>query len=289
MSVVRRIAKPAAPAPVEEEFVDASESQLEMADAASESAASNAPPSLEEVMAAIDAMADQLKALKSLAKAAIKGAKKRKTKEQKEAEAAKPKREQSEASKAWNAYVDEVYAELKGADSSVKRSQAMVIAKERREAGLSPLPSTAQLKAEKEAEKAAKKAEREAKKAAKAPAKAVKAAAVPKPAPASAAAAAATKAPAKPAAAPATPPKAPAKPAAAPPAPKKATPPPPPPADDEDSETLQVFKHKGKTYLRSSQNECWLQGPGGSMGAWQGIYNPVKDAIVPAPEPQFDE
>ena len=213
-------------------------------------------------------MASQLKDLRLLAKAAIKGAKKRKTKEQKEADAAKPKREQSEASKAWNAYVDEVYVELKSADGSVKRSQAMVIAKERREAGLSPLPSTSQIKAEKEAEKAAKKAEREAKKAAKAPAKAVKAATVPKPS----------------AAAPKTPPKAAAKPV--PQAPKKAAA--PAPEAEEEEETLQVFKHKGKTYLRSSQNECWLQGPSGTMGAWQGIYNPVKDTIVPAPEPEFE-
>ena len=50
---------------------------------------------------------------------------------------------------------------------------------------------------------------------------------------------------------------------------------------------MKEFKHKGKTYLRSSQTECWLQGPNGTMGAWQGIFNGAKGAIIPAPEPEF--
>jgi hypothetical protein len=272
MSTVRRITKPAAAH--EEEFVDAEDSQLSVADAASQSAG----PTLDDLLKAIDGMQEQLKTLKAMAKAVVKGAKKRKTAAEK---AAQPKKEQSEQSKVWNAYVSQVWEELKGSDSSIKRSQAMAVAGERRAAAdpecplpPKPVPLTPE---EKAAAKEAKKAAKAAEKAAKAPAKtvkpaAVKAAAAPAPAPA----------PAKPTA-PATPPKAPAKAVAAPPAPKKAT---PPPAEDEEEEALQLFKHKGKTYLRSSQNECWLQGPSNTMGAWQGIYNPTKDTIVPAPEPE---
>jgi histone H1/5 len=280
MSSVRRIAMPAfspllspsVPEKVEEEF------QLDMADAASESAASqSAGPTLDDLLKAIDSMAEQLKALKVMAKTVVKGAKKRKTAAEKEA---KPKKEQSEQSKIWNAYVSQVWEQLKASDPSIKRSQAMAVAGERRSAAdpdcplaPKPVPLSAE---EKAAAKEAKKAAKAAEKAAKAPVKPVKQAAVPK-------------------AAPATPPKAPAKPAAPPAAPKKApapskpapAPAPAPVAEDEEEESLQLFKHKGKTYLRSSQNECWLQGPGNTMGAWQGIYNPTKDAIVSAPEPEY--
>lgn len=267
-SAVHRIAKPAVVH--EEELVDAEESQLSVADAASQSSG----PTLDDLLKAIDGMQEQLKALKAMAKTVVKGAKKRKTAAEK---AAQPKKEQTEASKIWNAYVSQVWEELKESDSSIKRSQAMAVAGERRAAGDSdcplppkPVPLTAE---EKAAAKEAKKAE----KAAKAPAKTVKPAAVK-------AAAAPAPAPAKPKA-PQTPPKAAAK-ASPPPAPKKAPAPAPAPEADGDEEELQLFKHKGKTYLRSSQNECWLQGPNNTMGAWQGIYNPTKDAIVPAPEPE---
>lgn len=201
--------------------------------------------------------------------AALKGAAQRKklTPEEREAakaaKAAKPKREQHPATKAWLDYVQSVHAEMKAADPSAKYGQAMQEASRRREAGDAAAPP----KAEKPAKKPkAPKAEAEAE--AKKPA--------------------AKKVASKPASAPAP---APAPAPAAKPAAKKAAVPAQPVVEAEaaegDEETLQVFKHKGKTYLRSSQNECWLQGPDNTMGAWQGIFNPVKNAIVPAPEPEY--
>jgi hypothetical protein len=57
------------------------------------------------------------------------------------------------------------------------------------------------------------------------------------------------------------------------------------PSVNNNVETLTHFKHNGKSYYRSSQNEIWLAGPGGTLGAWQGIYNPALNSIEPAPEP----
>ncbi len=207
--------------------------------------------------------------------AALKDAGKRKrlTPEEREAakaaKAAKPKREQPPATKAWLDYVQLVHAELKAADPSSKYGQAMQEASRRREAGDAAAPP----KAEKPAKvvKAPK-----AEKAVPTEAKAVKTSALGKPA-----APTASPAPAKTVKAAKMPGKASA--AAAAPAPAPVT-----EEADDSAETLQVFKLKGKTYLRSTQNECWLQGPSGSMGAWQGIYNPAKNSIVPAPEPEFE-
>ena len=205
------------------------------------------------------------------------GIRKRLTPEEREVakaeKAAKPKREQPPATKAWLDYVQAVHAELKAADPSSKYGAAMQEAKRRRDGGDAAAPPKTEkpVKAPKEPK---------AEKAAPAETKAVKTSALGKVAPTAQAAPAPTKAvkAAKmPSAAAAAPAPAPTKPAVqAAPAPAA-----------EDEETLQVFKHKGKTYLRSSQNECWLQGPNGTMGAWQGIFNGAKGAIIPAPEPEF--
>lgn len=57
--------------------------------------------------------------------------------------------------------------------------------------------------------------------------------------------------------------------------------------EDDGVETLTNFRLRGKDYLRSNQNELWLLGPGGTMGDFQGIYNPVSNIIRPAPAPEF--
>jgi hypothetical protein len=47
---------------------------------------------------------------------------------------------------------------------------------------------------------------------------------------------------------------------------------------------------KGKTYLRSSENEIWLRAADGGCGDWQGVYLPTEDRIDDSvPEPEDEE
>jgi hypothetical protein len=78
---------------------------------------------------------------------------------------------------------------------------------------------------------------------------------------------------------------------AAAPAPKPAPKPAEPESDsDSDAElTLKKWVFRGKTYYRSDDNDCWLANDDGSMGAWAGKYDPVTDKIdEDAPEPEHD-
>lgn len=68
-------------------------------------------------------------------------------------------------------------------------------------------------------------------------------------------------------------------------APKKAAPPPPPPSDDEDddeedSPLATEWEHRGTTYFKSLDNEVW-ECNDGAPGKMLGIYNPLKNKIVP--------
>ena len=52
----------------------------------------------------------------------------------------------------------------------------------------------------------------------------------------------------------------------------------------------EALVHKGKTYLRNSDNEVWLRGADGGCGEWQGVYLPAEDRIDDSvPEPVFDD
>ena len=55
-----------------------------------------------------------------------------------------------------------------------------------------------------------------------------------------------------------------------------------PPSDsesDEDELVLKKWVFRGKTYYRSDENDCWRANDDGSMGAWAGKYDPVADKI----------
>ena len=58
---------------------------------------------------------------------------------------------------------------------------------------------------------------------------------------------------------------------------------------DDDELTLKKWVFRGKTYYRSDDNDCWLANDDGSMGAWAGKYDPVTDKIdEEASEPEHD-
>lgn len=51
--------------------------------------------------------------------------------------------------------------------------------------------------------------------------------------------------------------------------------------------TVEPWTFKGKKYLRTPSNECWLATEDDEMGAWAGVYDATTDKIddsVPAPE-----
>ena len=51
--------------------------------------------------------------------------------------------------------------------------------------------------------------------------------------------------------------------------------------------TVEPWTFKGKKYLRTPSNECWLATEDGEMGAWAGVYDATTDKIddsVPEPE-----
>jgi nucleolin len=53
--------------------------------------------------------------------------------------------------------------------------------------------------------------------------------------------------------------------------------------------SAELWEHKGKSYFRTSQNDCWHASAEGEMGAWAGRYDPIKDKIDPsATEPEFE-
>jgi colicin import membrane protein len=65
------------------------------------------------------------------------------------------------------------------------------------------------------------------------------------------------------------------------------------PVASEEAETenvsAELWEHKGKSYFRTSQNDCWHASAEGEMGAWAGRYDPIKDKIDPsAKEPEFE-
>jgi hypothetical protein len=50
------------------------------------------------------------------------------------------------------------------------------------------------------------------------------------------------------------------------------------------------WAYKGKQYLRNSDNEVWLKGADGGLGAWQGVYIVAEDRIDDSvEEPVFDD
>jgi len=58
--------------------------------------------------------------------------------------------------------------------------------------------------------------------------------------------------------------------------------------DTDEVEVLTRFRFKGENLLRSSINEVWEAGPRNTLGKWRGIFNPMRDMIVPAPEPEYE-
>jgi hypothetical protein len=189
---------------------------------------------------------------------------------------------------------DDTSSETSSTKRTVVRKTAAEKAAEAEEKKAAKEAEKAEKKAAKEAEKAEKKAEKEAEKAAaKAEKEALKAAAKAEkeaakkpgskvvPAKAVAAPAKAVAAPVKAVAAPvkATPVK--AKAVAAPKAEEWSC-----PADG----MCHHWAYKGKQYLRNSDNEVWLKGADGGLGAWQGVYIVAEDRIDDSvEEPVFDD
>lgn len=57
---------------------------------------------------------------------------------------------------------------------------------------------------------------------------------------------------------------------------------------DDEEEELVAWTLNGKSYLRSSRNECWLKNADGSQGKWAGKYDPSKNKIdASAKEPEL--
>jgi hypothetical protein len=53
---------------------------------------------------------------------------------------------------------------------------------------------------------------------------------------------------------------------------------------------LHPWNYKGKSYVRTYDNEVWLKGEDGGCGAWQGVYLPAEDRIDDSvEEPEFAE
>jgi hypothetical protein len=53
---------------------------------------------------------------------------------------------------------------------------------------------------------------------------------------------------------------------------------------------VKPWSYKGKSYLRSADDEIWLRAADGGYGAWQGVYIPSEDRIDDSvEEPAFDE
>lgn len=52
----------------------------------------------------------------------------------------------------------------------------------------------------------------------------------------------------------------------------------PTPAPEQEEE-ISFWTFRGQTYIRTSENECWLATEDGSIGQWVGVYDPTTDKI----------
>lgn len=60
-------------------------------------------------------------------------------------------------------------------------------------------------------------------------------------------------------------------------------------SEETENVSAELWEHKGQSYFRTSQNDCWNATAEGEMGAWAGRYDPIKDKIDPsATEPEFE-
>jgi hypothetical protein len=61
--------------------------------------------------------------------------------------------------------------------------------------------------------------------------------------------------------------------------------------EEEEAESVTIWTFKGKSYYRTSSNECWECNKDNSKGKWAGVYDPVADKIddsVAEPELEWD-
>jgi hypothetical protein len=59
--------------------------------------------------------------------------------------------------------------------------------------------------------------------------------------------------------------------------------------ESDEEEELVPWTLNGKSYLRSSKNECWFRNANGTQGKWAGKYDPSKNKIdSSAEEPEFE-